>query len=480
MSFIQQTRVIEQYSPRAIAMMLGGFAAIMVTVGSGHPLWLAVCAVALIGVQFLGRIGPLGVLYAFSALLWLLPRLSLPGFSAIVPIHVLLVGGAALIWAYRRLSARSATSEALLPPLWPLVAIYCVGGVIGFATGRTDIDTVNGFKFLMEACGLAPLLYLLAWQYLRSNKEVERLILLLAASTAVLGVIAYIFQGSQFWTPIPFEKEGLRLSGQYQFGGLYVIVTPVMMSTQLSMLIPALTSIAINSGLRKHKAAALGMLVPLVLLILLAAGRSGWMGTTIGVGLVLFFSARAGKVSLPKVGVGIAVAAFLGIAVLVSMGMVNEEISRRILSFGTLLDDDTVVFRYWIWGLGIDLVGQYPLGVGFQVIRGLYGYPAHNSYILWALGTGVAGFAALIALFLTWGVRLLKSLFARQDSMLSASLAALGGVVGALISINGDNVATSVGWTQSTLWLFLGIGAAAFTVARSKSSGQPAVASTGQ
>jgi len=194
------------------------------------------------------------------------------------------------------------------------------------------------------------------------------------------------------------------------------------------------------------------------------------MGSAVGVAVVLFFSARAGKVSLPRVGAALAVCGFLGLVVVTSMGLVNDEIIRRIFSFSTLLEDDTVVFRYWIWGLGLDLIGHYPFGVGFQVILGLYGYPAHNQYILWALGTGVPGFIAVVGLLLAWIVRVIKTLLKQYEPVLAMALASLGAVIGAMIGINGDNISTSVGWTQGTLWIMLGIGAAAYAVVQSPKS----------
>lgn len=446
--------------PRAVVPLMGGLLLVLLIVLSGSALWLGVCAAALVGAAVLARLGPVRLLYVYAAFVWLLPRIYVPGMPGIVPLHILLAGGIGMLCGFEVLAGARSRKD-VLPPLWPLAALYCLGGFAGFFTGRIDVDTVNGLKFLMEACGLAPLVYLLVWTYLRETRDGERVILLLSFSTLVLGTVAYIFQGSAFWTPIPFEQDGLRLSGQYQFGPLYLIVTPVMMSTQLSMLIPALCSLAVNSTDRKHKIAAMVAMWPLGLLLLLAAGRSGWMGTIAGLAIVLFFSIRAGKVSVPRLAAGMVALGVVGVIAAVSLGLVNEEISRRILSFATLLEDDTVVFRYWIWGIGIDLVGQYPFGVGFQVIRGLYGYPAHNQYILWALGTGVGGFAAIIAMFLAWGNRMVRLLLAGCEPVRPVALAALGAVAGALISINGDNISTSVGWTQTTLWMMLGLGMAA-------------------
>lgn len=447
---------------RSVVPLLGGLLLVVAIAVSGSALWLGAMALGILGLAALARLGPLHLLFIYAALTWLLPKLYVPGIPGILPMHILLAGGIGLLWGIGVLTQPERRKEAL-PPLWPLIALYCVGGFVGFFTGRADVDTTNGLKFLMEACWLAPLLYLLVWTYVRQERDGERLILLISFSTLVLGVVAYLFQGSGVWTPIPFEKEGLRLSGQYQFGPVYLIVTPVLMSTQLSMLIPALCSVAINSARRAHRVAGMSAAFPLAILLLLAAGRSGWMGTAAGVVVVVLFSARAGKVSLARLSLLGAGVGIVGTAAALSLGLLNDEILRRLLSFGTLLEDDTVVFRYWIWGLGLDLIGQYPFGVGFQVIRGVYGYSAHNQYILWALGTGVGGLMAVVALFLVWGLRIFRMLLRTTHELSAVALASLGAVIGALISINGDNISTSVGWTQTTLWIMLGLGMAAYS-----------------
>lgn len=454
---------LQGISLRTVVPVVVGLAVTMLIVLTGSALWMAAVVFSIVGLAVFVRLGAIRLLYAYAALIWILPRLAIPGVETIIPLHLLLIGGLGVLWLISLFTETRDKRDKALPPFWPLVAVYSIGGFVGYVTGRSDIDPTNGMKFLVEASVIAPLLYLLVWRYMRSAGDGERLVLLLSLSTLAIGVLAFVFQGSAFWTPIPFEKEGLRLSGQYQFGGLYLIVTPVLMSTQLSMLIPALCSLAINSEARRRRLAAMALLVPLTLIILLAAGRSGWTGTIAGVALVVFFSARAGKVSLPKLGAVLAVGGFVALAAVSSMGIVNDEILRRLTSFGSLLEDDTVLFRYWIWGLGLDLIGQYPLGVGYQVILGLYGYPAHNQYILWGLGAGVGGFAAVVGFLLAWIARVGKALWASAHQAIpsrAVALGAVGAIIGAMIGINGDNISTSVGWTQSTLWMMLGLGAA--------------------
>src|ERR1043165_5225786 len=189
-----------------------GLVALLVIIGTGSALWMSVAVASLLGIALLSWIGPVGILYIYAALMWLLPRMYLPGTDVIIPLHIPLVAGAALLWLVGRFTADFRQKTTLLPPFWPLVGLYAIGGFVGFYTGRPDIDASNGLKFVVEACLLAPVLYLLAWQYMRAPKDAERLILILAGATLAIGAIGYVFQGSGYWTPIPFEKEGLRLS----------------------------------------------------------------------------------------------------------------------------------------------------------------------------------------------------------------------------------------------------------------------------
>src|SRR5437660_8264472 len=100
----------------------------------------------------------------------------MPGADEMLPLRLPLIAGAGVLWLVGRFSADSRSGLAIFPPFWPLVGIYAIGGFIAFFTGRSDLDSVNGLKYLVEACMLAPMLYLLAWQYMRSPKDAERLI----------------------------------------------------------------------------------------------------------------------------------------------------------------------------------------------------------------------------------------------------------------------------------------------------------------
>jgi O-antigen ligase len=184
------------------------------------------------------------------------------------------------------------------------------------------------------------------------------------------------------------------------------------------------------------------------------------------VALVLFYAVRAGKVSPGRLALVALVGLFLSTLALASLGLVNDEIARRLGSLGSLAEDDTVVFRYGVWSIGLDLIQKYPLGIGFQAFRGLTGYTAHNQYILWALGTGVAGLGAVVVMLAGWLSRMFVTVGRRHQPALTVSLASFGAVVGGLLSINGDNISSSMGWTQNTLWIFLATGAAAYSGAR--------------
>jgi len=395
------------------------------------------------------------LLYLYAALAWLLPRLYPPGLDRILPVHAMVLGALAVLWASD--CAKRPRGERL-PPFLALVLVYSVCGFVAFLVGMRDLDTIKGIKFLAEACVVGPLLYLLVWSYLGEGTERERFMLVLGASFAVLGLLAYLLRGSSIWTPTVFQDGRQRLSGQYEYGSLYVAVSPVSLSTQMSMLIPAALGIALNSESPRYRQLATALLFTFTLLILLAAGRAGWLGSFVGCAVVLFFSVRSGRASLSRVTLVFAIAVLFALLVL-SLGVLNEEIERRLLSLGSLLDDRSVVVRYPLWDLGLELIRRYPLGIGFQAFNAIAGVSTHNQYILWALGTGVIGGAVIVLLLLAWMVRSARYLLVGRDPVPVAAVCALGGVVGALVSLSGDNISTSVGWTQTTLWILLALGA---------------------
>jgi hypothetical protein len=391
------------------------------------------------------------LLYLYAALAWLLPRLYPPGLDRILPMHVVLLGSLALIWL---LDSRK------LPPFFVLVAAYSVGGIAAFLSGMRDLDTVNGIKFLVEACVVGPLLYLLVWSYLRDGRDAERFMLVLGTSFAMLGLLAYLLRGSPVWTPTVYEKAALRLSGQYEVAGVYLIVTPVSLSTQIAMLIPLALGIALNSRSRRLGRWATVLLFPFALLILLAGGRAGWLGALVGSSVVLLFSVRSGKAALSR-GMLVALLATLFALAVLSSGILNQEIARRLSSLGYLFEDRSVVVRYPLWEFGLELLRTHPMGIGFQAFQSLTGYAVHNQYLLWGLGTGLGGLAAILLFIANWLVRSVRLLLVHPSPVPVAVICALGGMAGALISMCGDNMSTSVGWTQSTFWVLLALGASA-------------------
>lgn len=393
-------------------------------------------------------------LYLYVALIWLLPRLYLPGFGKTFPLHVLMLAGLGLFWAADFVNHSNRT----IPPLMFLVVAYFIGGLIAFVFGMPQLDTLNGIKFLAEACIISPLLYVLVWTYVGNGDDAERFLLILAISIAVLGIGAYLLQGSSIWTPTVYEKAGLRLSGQYQYAGLYVIVTPVLLSTQLSMLIPVTLGIALNAESSGRRYLAFSLLFIFAYLILLAGGRAGWLGSLVGSGIVLLFSIRRGKSLIPRYFLISFFIVSLFIT-LVSFDLVNEEIKQRLFSLFSLFDSSTVQVRYPLWAKGLELIRQHPLGIGFQAFYSITGYSAHSSYILWGLGTGIGG---LIIILWFIGSLLIRSIKFLLHGYNISVLCAVGGIVGALLSITGDNISRSVGWTQTTFWILLSMLASSF------------------
>ena len=84
--------------------ILGGLGLILAVVMTGSVMVIGMIAAAIICMAGLVWVGGIRVLYAYAALIWLLPRIYLPGFDAIVPVHVLVVGGLAFLWCVGKLT----------------------------------------------------------------------------------------------------------------------------------------------------------------------------------------------------------------------------------------------------------------------------------------------------------------------------------------------------------------------------------------
>ena len=84
-----------------------------------------------------------------------------------------------------------------------------------------------------------------------------------------------------------------------------------------------------------------------------------------------------------------------------------------------------------------------------------------------------AALFVVVLMLLAWIGRVAKTLLKRHETVFAMALASLAGVLGGMVGINGDNISTSVGWTQGTMWILLGVGAAAFQVALTRQPASP-------
>src|SRR5438093_216878 len=87
-------------SARTVMPVLGALLLLLLIGWLETALWLGMAALCLLGMGALVRIGPVRVLYLYAGLIWLLPRIYLPGLDTIVPLHVLLLGGLGILWLW--------------------------------------------------------------------------------------------------------------------------------------------------------------------------------------------------------------------------------------------------------------------------------------------------------------------------------------------------------------------------------------------
>ena len=121
MATLQQSRILRDVSPRALIPIGIGLAALLAIIGTGSSLWMSVAVASLLGMALLHWIGPVGILYIYAALMWLLPRLDVPGTETVIPLHLPLMAGAALLCPacadrLRRYPSSSTQSAAPISP----------------------------------------------------------------------------------------------------------------------------------------------------------------------------------------------------------------------------------------------------------------------------------------------------------------------------------------------------------------------------
>ena len=196
-------------------------------------------------------------------------------------------------------------------------------------------------------------------------------------------------------------------------------------------LIPA-ALIALEEALRPRilglrRPAAVAVLVVLVLGIVFAFSRAGWLNFAVGVSvmlLVLSLRTEAARATWAAVALIAVVAAFAGAAVMATGSVDFLEERAQLQSYDTE--------RFSAQRTGVQLASEHPLGVGPGQFELDQPVSTHSIYIRVLAEQGVLGLAVLIALLAYTLVLAARNAVAGRDTFGVGSAALLGAWVGML------------------------------------------------
>lgn len=355
-----------------------------------------VSPVALIGL-FMGAIG-LWAIASFRIGAILLLMLSLPlgrltltelGPAPVSPV-TMLAGALVLIWLWRVLVGQEKIEASWIQ--FPM-AVFLLCGVLSFYwAADTVIAAKIAFIFVMGAA-----IYLVVSHTVRSVEEVRAILWTIAIATGFIGSYAVaaeigIIGGVSEIQVYDSSESYSRVEGLFthpnQLGGF------------LALTIPLLTALTVSE--RSVWMRILGYLLIAVSVagLALTYSRGAWVGTGLGL-LILLPVLRRGARLVPGVALVGAVAS-------------SSAILERVQSIASFNSDSAVTGRFEFWSVALRLVAERPLsGIGLGNWYTVYGTlpiqnlprlpysleipaQAHNLFLNLAVEIGLIGAGAFV------------------------------------------------------------------------------------
>jgi O-antigen ligase len=302
-------------------------------------------------------------------------------------------------------------------PIVALLAVLVVLNILSMA-GATEMDEA------LRYCAITLYLIVLAvWltSYLRTAQRTQLVIRAYVAGAVISSVAAVL----ALFVAFPGHEV---LAGEEQSRALGLFKDPNVFGP---FLIPA-ALIALEEALRPRilglrRPAAVAVLVVLVLGIVFAFSRAGWLNFTVAVAammLVLALRTQAARATWAAVALIFVVAVFAGGAVLLTGSEEFLQERAQVQAYDT--------DRFSAQRTGVQLASEHPLGVGPGQFELDQPVSAHSIYIRVLAEQGVLGLAVLIALLAYTLVLAARNAVAGRDTFGVGSAALLGAWCGLL------------------------------------------------
>ncbi len=431
------------------------FAAGSIAVASALLSYL-VSPVAVIGL-FIGAIG-LWAIASFKIGAILLLMLSLPlgrlTLTELGPVPVspvtALAGALVLIWLCRLLIGQEKLEASWMQ--LPL-AVFLLCGVLSFYwAADTVIAAKIAFIFVMGAA-----VYMVVSHTVRSAEEVRAIIWTIAIATGLIGSYAVAAEVGIIGgvSEIQIYDSGESYS---RVEGLFT--HPNQLGGFLALTIPLLTALTVSE--RSSWMRALGYLLIAVSVagLALTYSRGAWVGTGLGL-LILLPVLRRGAWLVPGVALVGAVAS-------------SSAILERLQSIASFNSDSAVTGRFEFWSVALKLVAENPLsGIGLGNWYTVYGTlpiqnlprlpyslevpaQAHNLFLNLAVEIGLVGAGAFILMlgFAFYGaVKIISASTGRTQIWTTGICAGLA----AMVAQNLIDVTIYQGFMVLVLFTYLGL-----------------------
>jgi O-antigen ligase len=466
------------------ATLLAGVALIALFVGIAGPLIALAAAAALLAVALIlndtrwGYVALCGVVFA-------LPFASLPFSIGFKPTFLdLALGALFFVWLFKLVIGQQ--SEFVVSPIGLLVALFAVMAVFSFALGLTHSPASSFLlrRFLEILLGVS--LYFVAINTVRTYAElrwVTRWVMLGGFAAALIAIAFYVIPRE--WTiavldrlarfDYPGGEGALRFIEDDPAGTMRAIGTAVDPNVLGGMMILA-------SALLLPQVAAkdtvfprwiiVGMLGAAVLALYLTYSRSALLGLVAAGGLLAVLKYRR----------LIPVALMAG-ALLLFLPVTQEYVARLLEGFAG--QDLATQMRFGEYKDALILIERYPIfGVGFTGTPDLDIYLGVSMlYLIVPQNMGLVGlaiFLATFAAFFVWMFRTWRR--CRHPGVEAILLGYTGAVLGALVSGVFDHYWFNMAYPHMTvlLWLYVGMGASAASIAALEAKDSGAVAIRGE
>src|SRR5215216_4748642 len=327
---------------------------------------------------------------ALVLLLLCLPLGNLTFAEYVSPVTVL-VTVALAVWLWRVLSGseRIEFSHMQLP-----LAIFLLWGIAGIY-GALDVG--NAIKVL-SIFVMGASVYLVTSQTIRSPEEAHGVMWAAAFAVAitVLYTVVAGFGGSV--SDVQADEGG----GSYdRFGGIFG--HPNLLGGFLALAIPSMVALAASERFWWRRLSGYLLVIAAMAGLVLTYSRGAWLGTGVGLLILLPVLKRGSWLILGAVLLG---------PVLVGMVTSSDAVLARLESIAAAGSDPALMNRVEIWGMAFRLVAEHPLlGVGLGNFQAAYGrlmvpdlplltYPlelpehAHNLFLNLAVEVGLVGVSA--------------------------------------------------------------------------------------